>query len=107
MIDKSRLYEMKQAHYDMWNDIAQQVKRAEAIGDELSPLHLYKALWVKEHWHDPQPLLYNCFACTVCEQNCNECPLKDALKGCYDVWTDGVVPAFREDEYSTAYDRYN
>ena len=96
--------EYKEVHYKMWDWIAKQVKHAEAIDGGLRLVHQYKHLWLLENGYASQDILFDCFACTVCKQNCNECPLKDILKGCYDVWTDDVVPSFQDDEYAAAYD---
>lgn len=104
MFMESDVYkEYKEAHYKMWDWIAEQVKHAEEVGGRLLIVHLYKALWLSENGYTSPDILSDCFACTVCDQTCSECPLNAILKGCYAIWTDKVVPAFEKNEYAKAY----
>lgn len=96
--------EYKNAHYAMWDWIAEQVKYAQNVGDELLPVRIYKATWIAENNYDPKRIIHDCFACTVCEQNCNKCPVKDVLDGCMDVWLDDVCTAFSDNDYAKAYE---
>lgn len=102
-MESVRYKEYKEAHYAVWDWIAEQVKQAKSIGDRLLPVHRYKSLWLESAGYDRSKILHDCFACAVCAQNCNECPLKYVLDGCMDVWLD-VVWAFSNNDYTTAYD---
>lgn len=93
----------KEAHYAMWDAIARQVKIAQIAGDKLHMIGEYKSLWLEENGYANCNIIHGCFACEVCYQNCNECPLNDTLKGCYELWEEGVRRAFCENDYDEAY----
>lgn len=95
--------DFKEAHYAMWDWIARQVKHDESFDEKLCTISTYKFVWLKENGYAPFAILHDCFACAVCEQNCNECPLEDTLEGCYDIWTNVVCKAFIDNDYTTAY----
>lgn len=93
----------KEAHYAMWDWIAVQVKQAKDNDSKLSPMYLYKHLWLVEHGYNPDTILHDCFACDACEHNCNECSLFDILEGCLDIWINVVCKAYSDNDYNTAY----
>lgn len=95
--------EYKKAHYAMWDWIAKQVTQAESTGSGLHITRTYKALWLESNGYSRKEILHDCFACTVCKQNCNECPLNDVLDGCMDVWLEDVCKAFSNNNYDKAY----
>lgn len=95
--------EYKKAHYKMWNWIAKQVKQAKTVHDSLHIIRTYKVLWLESNGYKHKKIIYGCFACAVCDQNCSKCPLKDVLKGCGDIWLEDVCKAFSSNDYAKAY----